>query len=63
MESEKVNENDEKLLITWVSIEEQKRKAQEILQTQVIPKEKIFQERKTAGKLSEDLINALKKNT
>lgn len=63
MKSKEVDEDDKKLLITWVSIEEQKRKAQEILQTQVIPKEKLFQKRKSAGELSDDLLNALKRNT
>jgi hypothetical protein len=51
-----------KVLITGVSIQKQKRQAEKILRTQVIPKEKSFQEKKNSGNLSRDLLIALKNN-
>jgi hypothetical protein len=49
-------------LITGVEVSQQMSIAKEILQNQVIPKEKLFQERKKLGKLSKSLLIALKAN-
>ncbi len=49
-------------LITGVKVAQQMSKARYILNSQVIPKEELFQIRKKEGKLSPELINALKAN-
>jgi hypothetical protein len=49
-------------LITGVKVTQQMSKARDILNSQVIPKEKLFQIRKKEGKLSPELIKALKAN-
>lgn len=49
-------------LITGIDIKHQMSKAKNILNNVVIPKEELFQIRKKEGKLSNDLINALKSN-
>ncbi len=50
------------ILITGVAVSEQMKMAKDILQNSVIPKEKIFQERKRKGLLSKRLISAMKSN-
>ncbi len=49
-------------LITGVKVTQQMSKARNILNNHVIPKEELFQIRKRDGKLSPELINALKAN-
>ena len=49
-------------LITGMKITRQMSKARNILNSQVIPREELFQIRKREGKLSQELINALKTN-
>jgi hypothetical protein len=49
-------------LITGITVSRQMSKAKNILNNQVIPKEELFQIRKKEGKLSPELINALKSN-
>ena len=49
-------------LITGVKVTQQMSKARIILNSQVIPREELFQIRKREGKLSAELINALKSN-
>ena len=49
-------------LITGMKITRQMSKARNILNSQVIPREELFQIRKREGKLSQELINALKAN-
>jgi hypothetical protein len=49
-------------LITGVKVAQQMSKARNILNTQVIPREELFQIRKQNGKLSKELISALKSN-
>jgi len=49
-------------LITGVTITQQMSRARNILNSQVIPKEELFQIRKKEGKLSPELTSALKAN-
>lgn len=49
-------------LITGVKVTQQMSRARNILNSQVIPKEELFQIRKKEGKLSPELISALKAN-
>ncbi len=49
-------------LITGVPVTQQMSKARFILDTQVIPREELFQIRKKEGKLSPELKAALKSN-
>ena len=49
-------------LITGIKVAEQMSKAKNILNTQVVPREELFQIRKKNGLLSSELLNALKKN-
>lgn len=49
-------------LITGINIKDQMTKAKKILLSEVLPKEKLFQQRKKAGKLSQTLLCALKVN-
>ena len=49
-------------LITGIKVSRQMSKARNILNTQVIPREELFQIRKKEGKLSSELISALKSN-
>lgn len=49
-------------LITGVKVSHQMSKARNILNTQIIPREELFQIRKNEGKLSPELIKALKAN-
>lgn len=49
-------------LITGIKISQQMSKARNILHYQVIPREELFQIRKKNGKLSPELIRALKAN-
>lgn len=49
-------------LITGVTVTQQMSKAKNILNSQVIPREELFQIRKEKGKLSPELISALKTN-
>jgi len=46
-------------LITGVKVSQQMSKARNILNSQVIPKEELFQIRKKEGKLSPELFRAL----
>ena len=50
------------ILITGVTVSQQMKMAKEILKNQVIPREKIFQQRKREGSLSNGLIAAMKSN-
>ena len=50
------------ILITGVTVTQQMKRAKEILKSQVIPKEKKFQQRKKKGLLSHELIIAMKEN-
>ena len=50
------------ILITGVKVTHQMRKARNILESQVIPREQKFQERKRKGRLSSELVRALKSN-
>jgi len=49
-------------LITGVKVTQQMSRARNILNSQVIPKEELFQIRKKEGKLSPELTSALKAN-
>lgn len=49
-------------LITGVKVAQQMSKARNILESQVIPREELFQIRKREGKLSTELIIALNSN-
>lgn len=49
-------------IITGIKVSEQMAKARKILETEVLPKEAKFQERKRKGQLSRELINALSAN-
>lgn len=49
-------------LITGIKVTQQLSRAKIILNTQVIPREELFQIRKKEGKLSAELIAALKSN-
>lgn len=49
-------------LITGVRVTQQMSRARIILNNQVIPREELFQIRKKQGKLSPELISALKTN-
>ena len=49
-------------LITGVKVTQQMSKARNILNNLVIPKEELYQIRKRDGKLSPELISALKAN-
>lgn len=49
-------------IITGITIAQQMSKARYILYNQVIPKEELFNIRKKEGKLSQELISALKTN-
>ena len=51
-----------KKIITGVKVTDQMTKAREILNTQVLPKENLFQERKRKGQLSQEHFNALQGN-
>ena len=53
--------NNQKI-ITGITVSEQMKKARDILNNEVIPKEALFQERKKKGQLSKELLNALKAN-
>ncbi len=50
------------VLITGVTVTQQMKRAKKILKSQVIPKEKKFQQRKKNGLLSQELIIAMKEN-
>ncbi len=49
-------------LITGITVAQQMSKARNILNSQVIPREELFQVRKKEGKLSPELVSALKSN-
>lgn len=49
-------------LITGIKVAQQMSKARNILNSQVIPREELFQIRKKEGKLSQELMTALKTN-
>jgi hypothetical protein len=49
-------------LITGIKVSQQMSKAMNILNSQVIPREELFQIRKKDGKLSSELLRALKSN-
>ncbi len=49
-------------LITGIKVTQQMSKARSILNNQVIPREELFQIRKREGKLSQELLSALKTN-
>ena len=49
-------------IITGIKITQQMSKARNILNNQVIPKEELFKIRKKEGKLSPELMRALKSN-
>ena len=49
-------------LITGVKVAQQMSKARSILNSQVIPREELFQIRKREGKLSQELLSALRAN-
>jgi len=49
-------------LITGVKITQQMSKARNILNSQVIPREELYQIREREGRLSQELIRILKKN-
>lgn len=49
-------------LITGIQVSHQMSKARNILHNQVLPKEELFQIRKKEGKLSPELLRALKSN-
>lgn len=49
-------------LITGVKVTQQMSKARAILKNQVIPQEELFQQRKESGRLSPELMSAIKKN-
>lgn len=49
-------------IITGIKVTQQMSKARSILNSQVIPREELFQIRKREGKLSPELIRALRSN-
>ena len=49
-------------LITGVKVSQQMSKARIILNSQIIPREELFQNKKKEGKLSPKLVKALKTN-
>lgn len=49
-------------LITGIKVTQQMSKARNILNSQVIPREELFQIRKREGKLSPELVSVLKAN-
>ena len=49
-------------LITGVKVAQQMSKARAILKNQVIPREEQFQQREKSGRLSTELISAMKSN-
>jgi hypothetical protein len=49
-------------LITGVKVTQQMSKAQNILDSQVIPREELYQIREREGRLSQELLSVLKKN-
>ncbi len=49
-------------IVTGIKIKQQMSKARHILNSQVIPREELFQIRKKEGKLSPELASALKGN-
>ena len=49
-------------LITGIKVTQQMSKARNILNNQVLPKEELFNIRKREGKLSPELLRALKSN-
>lgn len=49
-------------LITGIRVTQQMSKARNILYSQVIPRDELFQIRKREGKLSPELISALRAN-
>jgi len=49
-------------LITGIKVAQQMSKARIVLNNQVIPREELFEIRKKEGKLSPELIRALKSN-
>jgi hypothetical protein len=49
-------------LITGIKVAQQMSKARNILNSQVIPREELFQIRKKEGQLSPELMSALKTN-
>jgi hypothetical protein len=49
-------------LITGLKVTQQMSKARNILNNQVVPKEELFRIRKREGKLSQELLTALKAN-
>lgn len=49
-------------LITGLNVTQQMSKARDILKNQVIPREEMFQQRKKNGRLSAELISAMKAN-
>jgi hypothetical protein len=49
-------------LITGIDVTLQMSKARNILNSQVIPRDELFQIRKREGKLSKELLSALKSN-
>jgi len=49
-------------LITGIKVTQQMSKARGILNSQVIPRDELFEIRKQKGKLSEELLSALKTN-
>lgn len=49
-------------IITGVKVTQQMSKARNILNTQVIPREELFEIRRRDGRLSQELIRALKSN-
>jgi hypothetical protein len=49
-------------LITGIKVSQQMSKARNILNNQVLPKEELFQIRKKEGRLSSELMSALKSN-
>jgi len=49
-------------LITGIKVARQMSKARNIFNSQVAPREELFQIRKKNGVLSQELLNALKKN-
>ena len=51
-----------KTIITGVKVTDQMAKAMEILNTEVLPKENLFQDRKRKGLLSKEHFNALQVN-
>lgn len=48
------------ILITGVTVSQQMKRAKEILNNQVIPKEKTFQKRKKEGSLNMGPVNSIK---